>query len=86
MLKIYLASAIIYLIIFKAMESVGKFIIKNRKDINYKDYLSGNVKGNLSTVAVSFIPLIRTTFLLVMIYVIFADKESLDKLFDKTDK
>lgn len=86
MFKIYLASVIIYLIIFKAMESVGKFIIKNRKDINYKDYLSGNVKGEISMLAVSFIPLIRTMFLLIMIYVIFADKESLDKLFDKTDK
>lgn len=86
MLKIYLASVIIYLIIFKALESVAKFIMNNRKDINYKDYLSGNVKGEISMLAVSFIPLIRTMFLLIMIYVIFADKESLDKLFEKTDK
>ena len=39
MLKMYLVSVIIYLIIFKATKSVAKFIMNNRKDINYKESL-----------------------------------------------
>lgn len=86
MLKMYLVSVIIYLIIFKATESVAKFIMNNRKDINYKEYLSGDVKGKISMVAVSLIPLLRTLFLVIMLYVMFADKESLDKLFKKSEE
>lgn len=88
MLSLYIKSVIIYFIIFSAMDRLGKFIIKNRTDINYKDYLKENVKGKISTFTVALIPLLRVFYLIVMFIVIFGSKELLDKIFskDKEDK
>lgn len=83
MLSLYIKSVIIYFIIFSAMNSLGKFIIENRTDINYKDYLKNNVKGKISIFAVALIPLLRTFYLIIMFIVIFGSKELLDKIFDK---
>lgn len=88
MLSLYIKSVIIYFIIFFAMNRLGKYIIKNRTDINYKDYLKENVKGKISEFTVALIPLLRTFYLIVMFIVIFESKELLDKIFskDKEDK
>lgn len=83
MLSLYIKSVIIYFIIFLAMNSLGKFIIKNRTDINYKDYLKNNVKGKISIFTVALIPLLRTFYLIIMFIVIFGSKELLDKIFNK---
>ena len=83
MLSLYIKSVIIYFIIFSAMNSLGKFIIENRTDINYKDYLKNNVKGKISIFTVALIPLLRTFYLIIMFIVIFGSKELLDKIFDK---
>lgn len=83
MLSLYIKSVIIYFIIFLAMNNLGKFIIKNRTDINYKDYLKSNIKGKISTFTVALIPLLRTFYLIIMFIVIFGSKELLDRIFDK---
>lgn len=85
MLDLYIKSVIIYLIVFIAMEKLGKFITKNRTDINYNDYLKGNVKGKLSLFSVSLIPILRTIFLIIMFVVIFGNKELLDKIFEEAE-
>lgn len=86
MLSLYIKSVIIYFIIFLAMNSLGKFIIENRTDINYKDYLKNNVKGKISIFTVALIPLLRTFYLIIMFIVIFGSKELLDKIFNKENK
>ena len=85
MLDLYIKSVIIYLIIFISVEKLGKFITKNRTDINYNDYLKGNVKGKLSLFSVSLIPILRTIFLIIMFVVIFGNKELLDKIFEEAE-
>lgn len=83
MLSLYIKSVIIYFIIFLAMNNLGKFIIKNRTDINYKDYLKGDIKGKMSTFTVALIPLLRTFYLIIMFVIIFGSKELLDRIFNK---
>ena len=85
MLDLYIKSVIIYLIIFISVEKLGKFTTKNRTDINYNDYLKGNVKGKLSLFSVSLIPILRTIFLIIMFVVIFGNKELLDKIFEEAE-
>lgn len=83
MLSLYINSVIIYFIIFLAMNKLGKYIINNRTDINYKDYLKGDKKSKINTFVVSLIPLIRTFYLILMFIVTFGSKELLDKIFSK---
>lgn len=86
MLKIYLASVIIWLIILIATDKFVRGIIKNNK-INYKKYTKVEGKVKISYIVVSFIPVVRAFIWGVMIYLAGADEKSLDKLFeDKTDK
>ena len=83
MLSLYINSVIIYFIIFLGINKLGKYIINNRTDINYKDYLRGDTKGKINTFTVSLIPLIRMFYLIIMFIVIFGSKELLDKIFNK---
>lgn len=84
MLKIYLVSVIIWLIILIATDKFVGGIIKNKK-INYKKYTKGKGKANISYMVVSFIPVVRAFVWGVMIYLAGADEKNLDKLFeDKT--
>lgn len=86
MLKIYLVSVIIYFIIFIATSKFAKEMIKNRKDIDYKEYIKNKeIKGKLSFTVVSFIPIMRLVTWGVMIFIIFARKEDLDKLFKESE-
>ncbi len=82
MLGFYIKTVIIYFIIFLAMNHFGKFIIKNRTDINYNDY-KRNINGKISTFTIALIPLLRTFYLITMLIVIFGSKELLDKIFKK---
>ena len=86
MLSLYIKSVIIYFIIYIAMEKLGKFIVNNRKDINYKEYLKDDVKGKISVFTVCLIPVLRLFYLIIMFIVIFGDKELLDKIFKKEEK
>ena len=83
MLGLYIKSVVIYFIIFLATHRLGEFITKNRKDINYNEYLTEKINGNISSFTVSLIPIIRTIYLIIMFVVIFGTKETLDKLFNK---
>lgn len=83
MLGLYIKSVVIYFIIFLATNRLGEFITKNRKDINYNEYLTEKINGNISSFTVSLIPIIRTIYLIIMFVVIFGTKETLDKLFNK---
>lgn len=83
MVSLYIKSVIIYFIIFLAMNKLGNYIINNRTDINYKDYIKGDTKGKINTFVVSLIPLIRAFYLIIMFVVIFGSKELLDKIFSK---
>ena len=86
MLKMYLISVIIWLIILTATSKFAGEIIKN-KDIDYKKYIKNRkptIKINFTLI--SFIPVIRLIEWVVMIYLIFADEKSLDKLFKKAEE
>lgn len=84
MLKIYLVSVIIWIIILTATSKFAGEIIKN-KDIDYKKYIKEKSDANLNYILVSFIPVIRLIVWGVMIYLIGADEKSLDKLFKKVE-
>lgn len=83
MLGLYIKSVVIYFIIFLATNRLGEFITKNRKDVNYNEYLTEKINGNISCFTVSLIPIIRTIYLIIMFVVIFGTKQTLDKLFNK---
>jgi hypothetical protein len=85
MLKMYLISVIIWLIVLNATDKFAKEIIKN-KDIDYKKYTKGKSKTNISYTSISFIPIIRLIYWLIMIYVIGADEKSLDRLFNNSEE
>ena len=85
MLKIYLVSAIIWLIILIATDKFGKAIIKN-KDIDYSKYIK-NGKSKVSYFVIAFIPVIRLIVWGTMLFLVVADEEMLDKLFkDKSNE
>ena len=81
MLGLYIKSIIVYLIIFLALKKVMKTIILNREDINYKEYM-GKGKGIYYTF--TFIPILRILIIILVFFITFAPKETLDKLFKKT--
>lgn len=80
MLKIYLMSAIIWLIILIATDKFAKEIIKNKK-IDYKKYVKDKTKTKISYIVISFIPVIRLIVWCSIIYLTIADEEALDRLF-----
>ena len=87
MLKIYLGSVIIWSIILIATNMFVKEIVKD-KNIDYKKYIKNkNIKGKLSfIVIISFIPVIRLVVWGVMIWLIGADEQHLDKILNKPEK
>lgn len=85
MIKIYISSVVIWLVILNMTFVFGKEMIKN-KDIDYKVYIKDKeIKGKLSFTIISFIPIIRLIVWCVMIFVIFASQDTLDKLLKKED-
>lgn len=85
MIKIYISSVVIWLVILNMTFVFGKEMMKN-KDIDYKVYIKDKeIKGKLSFTIISFIPIIRLIFWCVMIFVVFASQDTLDKLLKKED-
>lgn len=80
MLGLYIKSVIVYLIIFWALKKISKTIIFNREDVNYSNY-KRNVKGMYYIFC--FIPILRLLVVGIVVFITFAKKETLDKLFDK---
>lgn len=82
MLSFYIKSTIIYLIIYWALSKILKSSIKNRTDINYKDYIKNyNGKGMYYTFC--FIPIIRVLVIGIILLISYSSKETLDKLMKK---
>lgn len=82
MLSFYIKSTIIYLIIYWALSKILKSSIKNRTDINYKDYIKNyNGKGIYYTFC--FIPIIRVLVIGIILLISYSSKETLDKLMKK---
>ena len=82
MLGFYIKSTTIYLIIYWALSKILKSSIKNRTDINYKDYIKNyNGKGMYYTFC--FIPIIRVLVIGIILLISYSSKETLDKLMKK---
>lgn len=82
MLSFYIKSTIVYLIIYWALSKILKSSIKNRTDINYKDYIKNyNGKGMYYTFC--FIPIIRVLVIGIILLISYSSKETLDKLMKK---
>lgn len=82
MLSFYIKSTIVYLIIYWALSKILKSSIKNRTDINYKDYIKNyNGKGMYYTFC--FIPIIRVLGIGIILLISYSSKETLDKLMKK---
>lgn len=82
MLGFYIKSTIIYLIIYWALSKILKNSIKNRKDINYKDYIK-NYNGKGMYYIFCFIPIIRVLVIGIILLISYSSKETLDKLMKK---
>ena len=81
-ISFYIKSTIIYLIIYWALSKILKSSIKNRTDINYKDYIKNyNGKGMYYTFC--FIPIIRVLVIGIILLISYSSKETLDKLMKK---
>lgn len=81
MLSLYIKSVIVYLIIYWALNKILKYIMLNREDVNYKDYVKKNEKGMYYIFC--FIPILRFFIIILLFFITFAKKETLDKLFEK---
>lgn len=79
MLGLYIKSTIVYLIIYWALKKTMKTIMLSREDVNYKDY-----KGKGIYYTFAFIPILRILIILIVFFITFAPKETLDKLFKRT--
>ena len=82
MLSFYIKSTIIYLIIYWALSKILKSSIKNRTDINYKDYIK-NYNGKGMYYIFCFIPIIRVLVIGIILLISYSSKETLDKLMKK---
>lgn len=82
MLKLYLISVIIWLVILLAANKITVQICKT-KNINYKKYVK-NKTTKINYFVVSLIPIFRVFVWGVLIWLIAADETQLDKLFNKT--
>ena len=80
MLGFYIKSTIIYLIIYWALSKILKNSIKNRTNINYKDYIK-NYNGKGMYYIFCFIPIIRIFIIGIILLVSYGSKETLDKIF-----
>lgn len=83
MLGYYIKSTIVFLIIYFASSRAIKTLLHNRDEIDYKKYTKEGQKGMWYTFC--FIPVLRVIALLIILYLPFISKESLDKLFDKKE-
>lgn len=82
MLGFYIKSVIVYLIIYWALKKMTKIMILNRNDVNYRNYAA---KGKGMYYTFCFIPILRLLVIFIVFFITFAKKESLDKLFNKTE-
>lgn len=82
MLGFYIKSTTIYLIIYWALSKILKNSIKNRKDINYKDYIK-NYNGKGMYYIFCFIPIIRVLVIGIILLISYSSKETLEKLMKK---
>lgn len=82
MLSFYIKSTTIYLIIYWALSKILKNSIKNRKDINYKDYIK-NYNGKGMYYIFCFIPIIRVLVIGIILLISYSSKETLEKLMKK---
>ena len=82
MLGFYIKSTTIYLIIYWALSKIFKNSIKNRKDINYKDYIK-NYNGKGMYYIFCFIPIIRVLVIGIILLISYSSKETLEKLMKK---
>lgn len=80
MLNLYIKSVIVYLIIFWALSKILKNSLKNRKDVNYNDYVK-NYNCNGLYYIYCFIPVIRVLIIGLILFISYGPKETLDKLF-----
>ena len=85
MLGFYIKSTTIYLIIYWALSKILKNSIKNRKDINYKDYIK-NYNGKGMYYIFCFIPIIRVLVIGIILLISYSSKETLEKLMKKNLK
>ena len=87
MLGFYIKSVIVYLIIFWALSKILKSSIKNRTDVNYKNYVK-NYNCNGLYYIYCFIPVIRVLIIGLILFISYGPKDVLDKLFkqNKEDK
>lgn len=83
MLSIYINSVIIYFIIYWALKRISKNIIINRDDVDYKKYAG---KGKCMYYIFCFIPILRVLFIFILLFIVFAKKETLDELFNKNEE
>ena len=87
MLGFYIKSVFTYFVVFWAVMTIFKTQFKNRKDINYNDYIKDEDKKDITIFNVyyvfCFIPIIRLLIIAIVLYLSFATKESLNKLFKK---
>ena len=82
MLSFYIKSTIVYLIIYWALSKILKSSIKNRTDINYKDYIK-NYNGKGMYYIFCFIPIIRVLVIGIILLISYSSKETLEKLMKK---
>lgn len=82
MLSFYIKSTIIYLIIYWALSKILKNSIKNRTNINYKDYIK-NYNGKGMYYIFCFIPIIRVLVIGIILLISYSSKETLEKLMKK---
>lgn len=80
MLNLYIKSTIVYLIIFWALSKILKNSLKNRKDVNYNDYVKKYNCNGLYYIY-CFIPVIRVLIIGLILFISYGPKETLDKLF-----
>ena len=82
MLKMYLMSSLIYMIILRIMICIANNTKEMRK-INFEDYTSKEIKKGNWIYLMCFVPVLRIILIGIAIFLAFARKEDLDKLFEK---
>lgn len=82
MLSFYIKSVIVYLIIYWALRRILRNSLRNRKDINYKDYAKKQT-GKGTYYIFCFIPIIRIFIIGIILFISYGSKDMLDKAFNK---
>lgn len=84
MLKLYLISVIIWLIILLATNYITQIVCKGN-NIDYSKYTKKTKGEKINLILVSLIPAFRLLYWGTMIFLMGADEEQLDKLFNKKE-